>query len=176
VVPLHGLLQLGSLPIKRRRTRRRTRVADETLSGAMHRARSRRSPAGRQTRTRRDYWQIACHHACVVQLIAVCCHGSNSTCAESICAHCRHGTANMRIIDSRQVRIPETVVQRCDSAVVIDIGYVDVRDVHRSKASTVSTPPGEERIAWTNRQPSEATPPAVAVSHSNPNATSKSKE
>src|ERR1700730_3127777 len=111
-----------------------------------------------------------------MQLIAVCSDGSNSTCTESIGAYGRHRAAHVRIVDSRQVRISQTVVQRCDPAVPIDVSYVDVGDVHRSKAAPVPPPPGEERIARTDGQPAEAAPSAVAVSDSDSKATSESKE
>src|SRR5260370_22389183 len=109
-----------------------------------------------------------------MQLIAVCSDGSNSTCTESLGAYGRHCAANVGIVDSRQVRISQTVVQRCDPAVTIDVGYVDVGDVHRSKAATEPTPPGKERIARTDGQPAEAPPSAVAESDSK--TTSESKE
>jgi hypothetical protein len=111
-----------------------------------------------------------------MQLIAVCSDGSNSTCTESIGAYGRHRAANVGIVDSRQVRISQTVVQRCDPAVAIDVSYVDVGDVHRSKAATEPTPPGKERIARTDGQPAEAPPSAVAESQSDSKTTSESKE
>src|SRR5260370_18676105 len=109
-----------------------------------------------------------------MQLIAVCSDGSNSTCAESIGAYGRHPAANVGIVDSRQVRISQTVVQRCDPAGAIDVSYVDVGDVHRSKAATEPTPPGQERIARTDGKPGEAPPPAE--SHSASTTTSDSQE
>lgn len=51
-------------------------------------------------------------------------------------------------------------MQRSNTSIVVDVRNVDIVDVHHAEAAPVSTPPRMEPVTWSERKPTETTPPA----------------
>src|SRR5262249_29903679 len=114
-----------------------------------------RTAACRQTRPRGDDGQVPCHHPRSAQLLGPRRHCTHPPSAKAAGVHGRHRAANMHVVHIRQVRESHATMERTNATEVVD---VNVRDVHNSEASPVSTPPGVVPVTGAERHPSESAP------------------
>src|SRR5438270_5760573 len=161
---LHSLAQAGLLLPERDWTGHRApRRCEEALRTAITNCRRRRgASARRQARVSWHHGKVPRHHARAPQLLRSGAHGANSARTKMAGIHGRHGVANPPVAEVRHVGVAHSAMQRSNPSIVVDVGDVDIGDVHDTKASPVSTPPGMEPVTRSEREPAEAAPSAEA--------------
>ncbi len=124
--------------------------------------------AGRQTGARRNHGQIASHHASVTHLRVRSRYRRGSARSEFACSHGRERTADVSVVDMRQVRELRARMQRRDPAKAVEAA--ESVDAHHAEPSAITAPPRKEAVTRPDGQPSKAAPtsPAKAETPTSP--------
>src|SRR5580692_3041109 len=130
------------------------RRSKEMFRTTAHRRGRRRAPARREAGPRRNYGQVARHHASAAQLRTACRPSRDPARTEVTCVDGGHRAENVVVMNVGDIREARSGVQRREAAEAVK----PATEANYAKAASVSTPPRMEPVARPDRKPTEASP------------------